>query len=383
MAEFSMSSKFALGEPRVPGELVDLVLDLSDTNSLANCSLVCKSWLPATRYRVFNSRKIPIDPNNVVAFSEVLKSPHCTISSVIHSISLHTHDRDSSWITGILLPALALRNVAILFLIIDTHGWQWSRQRAAIISAGFPRLVRLEITSFWFADLTDIIEFIASFNLLEELLLYGYGLDDNTSTATSVLSWEPPSHLRLLYLDIRKPGGFVNWLLTHDPVLHLSSLTILDVNLPDEYPVIEAYLEANAATLQHLRIRFALSTEGPSCMFVYDIVDHTLLTRLSSVINLAHFYQLRSLNLQVQSLGVSPIFLWEKLRQIPSTEMRSIAFSASNFSLDTDAWHKVDDILTSVKFSKLEKITITTVRNREVRALLPGCSRRGLLDFAL
>src|SRR5271170_2648382 len=65
--------------PRLPAELTDRVIDHlhSDRLTLARCSLVCKTWLPASRYHLFNTA-IRLTKSNINSFVELLDSPTST-----------------------------------------------------------------------------------------------------------------------------------------------------------------------------------------------------------------------------------------------------------------------------------------------------------------
>jgi hypothetical protein len=76
--------------PSVAPELIDTIIDMlhADRAALATCALVCKSWLPASRYHLFS--KIIITRWNKPAISELLSSSRCTITSAVEHLVLHT-----------------------------------------------------------------------------------------------------------------------------------------------------------------------------------------------------------------------------------------------------------------------------------------------------
>ena len=50
--------------PIIPPEIVDSIIEQisDDKKALMKCSLVCKSWVPACRYRLFS--RLVLDPEN-------------------------------------------------------------------------------------------------------------------------------------------------------------------------------------------------------------------------------------------------------------------------------------------------------------------------------
>jgi hypothetical protein len=75
--------------PRLPPELIDAAIDQlhDDPEALALCTLVCKSWVPASRHHLFPT--ITVCQFNIADFVRLLSSMRCTISGVIvHLIPL-------------------------------------------------------------------------------------------------------------------------------------------------------------------------------------------------------------------------------------------------------------------------------------------------------
>jgi hypothetical protein len=72
-----------------PTELIDYTLDFlhSDKKTLRDCSLVCRNWLPVTRFHLFGT--LYIDSSSVYSFIELLlPSPLPTIASHVHMLHI-------------------------------------------------------------------------------------------------------------------------------------------------------------------------------------------------------------------------------------------------------------------------------------------------------
>ena len=74
--------------PRLPAELTDRIIGHLhfDKLALTTCSLVCKDWLPASRYHFFQTN-ICLTRDNVHSFVELLNSP----ASTFFGYALHVH----------------------------------------------------------------------------------------------------------------------------------------------------------------------------------------------------------------------------------------------------------------------------------------------------
>jgi hypothetical protein len=73
---------------RLPPELVDAIIGLlhTDPATLATCALVCKSWVPASRYHRFS--QLVIRPRPKIEISELLSSTMCTIAPAVQHLKL-------------------------------------------------------------------------------------------------------------------------------------------------------------------------------------------------------------------------------------------------------------------------------------------------------
>jgi hypothetical protein len=72
--------------PRLPAETIDSIVDFhhSDEEALKACSLVCRNWLPASRFHLFGS--VDVKHSNVHSFVKLLASPSSTITNCVHTL---------------------------------------------------------------------------------------------------------------------------------------------------------------------------------------------------------------------------------------------------------------------------------------------------------
>ncbi|KAG7091428.1 hypothetical protein E1B28_010464 [Marasmius oreades] len=185
--------------PVIPGELNDIIIDYcrDDTPSLITCSLVCRSWLFRSRHQLFNKSQIQnrfIDANGAATFTDILRSPHCTI--IPHIISLQLRGQSTSepcptwieelWKTCNSLPSLKLQSFSLEDVSID------------LLPKLIPINSKTSLTSLSLhccdgigrTSSTNIVlrmcEFLNNFEALEELTLEYY-------SAGRVISFLPPS----------------------------------------------------------------------------------------------------------------------------------------------------------------------------------------------
>src|SRR5271170_4062894 len=66
-------------QPALPNEIQDRILDfLHDAKpALKACALVCRAWVPTSRYHLFSD--IRLYRGKADAFEELFKNPDCTI----------------------------------------------------------------------------------------------------------------------------------------------------------------------------------------------------------------------------------------------------------------------------------------------------------------
>jgi hypothetical protein len=69
-------------KPRLPNEIQDHILDFLHNSkpTLKACALVCRAWVPTSRYHLFSKIQMPEREAN--AFAELFESPNCTIRHV-------------------------------------------------------------------------------------------------------------------------------------------------------------------------------------------------------------------------------------------------------------------------------------------------------------
>ena len=100
--------------PAIPQELSDMIIDFlfKDVTALCSAALVCKSWLPASRFHLFSD--IELNPNRGL---EVICAEYSTIPPHIRHLSIAGYLNQSQFVDETLLSLPLLSNLKSLALI--------------------------------------------------------------------------------------------------------------------------------------------------------------------------------------------------------------------------------------------------------------------------
>ncbi|KAJ7868835.1 hypothetical protein B0H13DRAFT_2063810 [Mycena leptocephala] len=215
----------------LPQELIDAIIDhlSTDSPSLKACSLVRRLWLSRSRSHLFGTCNI--DPKNILAFRDLLRSPHgCTFVRHVHSIR-------------------AMR-------------WDWSPNDPC-----FDEILAdlLLLTGVRTLDLELYIELhIRKFS----------GFSVTGSAAAAV----PPQSLRSLHLNVPTTSLILSWLHACNHLPSVDSLT-LPLMEREHAPVVRAALQQLGGALHYLDIIIGLAFDVDT-LTVFDFSLHPNLRTL-------------------------------------------------------------------------------------------------------
>ncbi|KAJ7769183.1 hypothetical protein DFH07DRAFT_292058 [Mycena maculata] len=234
---------------RFPSELEDTLIDFchADATTLASCALVCRAWLPASRYHIFYAVSLTVQ--NVPRFLDIISSS-TSIPHLVREVAL--------CFTGPLLPDL----VAILTLLKRTarlciHPTRDDVTRITSTSALFPALTALQLVHLKFdfksrfESLRQVVDCVCLCPRLESLEVGGSWLARGDFTVPPRL----PEGLHTLTLTCDL-DNFLKWLLTLEDEKPAIRNLILDHIVRREVPAIVEYLEALGPSLDSLSLAF-------------------------------------------------------------------------------------------------------------------------------
>ena len=245
--------------PRLPAELTDRVIDHlhADHLTLATCSLVCKTWLPASRHHLFEITKICLTEINIHSFVKLLNSPTTsTFFGHALNVSINVGEHRSARSIFDTLSHHLFR-LKIKSLKLESMMWDIDEKREELFEY-FAKIPTLELHNVAFQfqgspprytnSKIQFLKFITSFLSLERLHLDGIFILEPDVPFTL------PPLLRFVHLNMATHSmapylSSVQW----PP---LSSLTISHIRRED-MGAIQAVLESLGSSLHDLTISFA------------------------------------------------------------------------------------------------------------------------------
>ncbi|KAJ7624551.1 hypothetical protein FB45DRAFT_1005464 [Roridomyces roridus] len=210
---------------QIPGELIDAVIDgvQNSPSTLTACSLVCRQWVPRSRYHSFGSIELVRSGNRdtVKSFLHILESPFVTIVPSVREVRISQElsystplsIRDTSSYSA---PALSIGDIIRLLgqhgiapTFISISGYCHNLGRAG----PFPSTTRMHwclMSSFF----EDTVDFIHDFTSLECLFL-NKKMSFGQIMATGKPCRTLPTSLR--ELRVVKPQVLTSMLALHSP----------------------------------------------------------------------------------------------------------------------------------------------------------------------
>ncbi|KAJ7143701.1 hypothetical protein C8R44DRAFT_724736 [Mycena epipterygia] len=342
-----------------PAELEDTIIDLnhSDLATLASCGLVCRSWLPSSRYHLFSS--ISLNENNAASFLAISKSSLTNIPAVVREVELH-FSRES-------LPNL----ISILSLLTQTKRLRLLPLRDEVAYAD----VVARVGSDWasrmnilhkFDSFAQVLDCICLCPQLQSLEIRGVWKEMGDLSLLSSL----PKSLRTLDLTCDL-DFFLSWLLTLDEIPQISDLTLRSIRV-GEIPVVTNHLRILGSALESLKLTFQ---------------DYDAPVVLSRKMDLTKNKNLKNLSLEGRALGTLAS-LSEAVYQMhaPGVEALSIRIRNRNDAPEgrqaclTYPWAIMDNMFTGPTYQSMRSFSVDVIetsthrdiRERDVIAYISG-----------
>jgi hypothetical protein len=252
--------------PIIPLELSEMIIDYlyCDKRALGRCGLVCRFWLPSSRFHLFST--IRLAQWNMDKALAALCPSRSTILPYVSCINVDGDaDKQEFYKSLARLPPLNSVESLVLF-----HFYWDSRTRTFLVmDKMFPflrNLKTLQLDNVAFETLHIAFEFISSATLLECLRLgsiHGLGFWGFKKIDAASLTRFPLPPLKQIAFDGRfyMPSMF-DWLHLGRPVASVNSVTLHGKYVPIICSV-AGFLRALGPVLEHfVIIGFGLDSEG-------------------------------------------------------------------------------------------------------------------------
>ncbi|EMD39708.1 hypothetical protein CERSUDRAFT_112012 [Gelatoporia subvermispora B] len=370
--------------PTLPPELTDRILDHleGDRQALANCGLVCRTWLPRSRYHFF--RELKLTSKNTKQLVQLLRDGPAIGQHVSHLAIVTLREDNSEWHVDLLPKVLpSLPNVTTLEL----------RGRGAYQSKNFKDIAPVTSLKFHaceFAALKDVTTLLCAFPRLDTLTiestLIARGEEDPSLTDT----YRPPIKNITVMSSALNPEPFVNWLVSGGVHEGFESLTLLPIQKPALIPV-GKFIKSAGPSLKHFEI--ALLEVGPE-MFTDIFEEHFSLSHCTMLRSIA-FASPFEYAMAFQTGHASFSWIASMLSQVTSRDLEEVSFTVyppDTIKFTTPEWKHMAKLLQSDQFKNLKRVRFlgrcledTEGNNivKRIQTVLPDLDKRGLLQVEI
>ncbi|KAJ6598460.1 hypothetical protein DFH09DRAFT_1022780 [Mycena vulgaris] len=372
----------------MPQEIVDMVIDSlvdspggyysRDNETLATCALVCRSWVPRTRYHLFSN----ITLNRKVAeFGELLRSDKCTFTPYVRDISVFrtwTDPSDQAF-DKLGKDLKRLKNVTKLSLDGMFHACApW-----ADFMCGFENVTEFSVRFHLTGNSNCVFGMIHMLPALQQLRVI--------PMVAPVVFWNrkppppsidipppyltPPRHLHSLKTGGETTLHMLAWLKWYTRLAQIDTLDLSPGPAADA-PHLNDFLPRMSATLHHLHLHEETKLSVAEYRFAsfIDILDLSIHKNLKTL-------TVPRLNFDTQDADAYERLLRFILR-ISAPGLESVVLDFPGAGYEGMQWGAVDAFFVSPAFPRLHTVRISA--GNHVRAYfqgkLPLLHESGLLE---
>ena len=273
---------------RFAGEVIDIIIDFlhDDKHELGTCALVCKSWLPASRYHLF--RSITIRSHNIGQFVQLMRCRYTTFPS--YTVHLDIGVKNRSFFTprsshiSLILRLLPLCYLGMTHVNLDQNSLGRSLN-------DFKAITALEFTFVGLSTCGSLLDILVATPLLESVRLfevYWKGVGDIPASQSF-------QHLSILSTHCEGNSQILGWL-SKGSLPVLSRLSIRARSSPQG-----EFLRALGSSLEHLVVKISVNqhhdkqNESQS----FDLL-HAVVRKKTKIQQYSQFSQFRRLITQYE-----------------------------------------------------------------------------------
>ncbi|KAJ6630532.1 hypothetical protein B0H10DRAFT_1981577 [Mycena sp. CBHHK59/15] len=282
--------------PRLPNELADRVIDdlHSEPRVLANCTLVCRAWVPAAQRNLFS--KLTIHEHNCAEIVQHLTSATTNIAGYVKRlraflwgdlrVNLDRRMAIPAPVLNAFIPQISnFKNVTMLELdgCRLFHEEIWDKTWTDHLASVFPSLRQLDVGHIAFENVADLVDLVSSFSSLTHLTASELDFTDASHEFSNepqepgpFLSWLASGHqaMSTLILDLDAEAGDVN---AGVELIGAAghNLKVLHLNFSDQWQLWEGLEFSVHDTLRLLDLR-SVADFGDSLVDILETVKSPL-----------------------------------------------------------------------------------------------------------
>ncbi|OCH91126.1 hypothetical protein OBBRIDRAFT_803523 [Obba rivulosa] len=368
--------------PNLPPELTDRIIDHleGDKRALANCGLVCRSWLPRSRFYSF--RRIVLRTTNSKTFIQLLNDDPELGLYTTHLVIGTSRTDDTDWHVDVLPKVISyMPNVTTLELA----------GRAAYEAEhfkDFKSVTSLKLRACEFAALKDATSLLCAFPRLEALVIESTLIVRGEQDPSLTEMYRPPLKDIIVVSSALNPEPFVNWLISGGVHEGFQSLTLLPIQKPALFPV-GKFLSAAGPSLKHFEI--ALLEDGPDSF--NDIFGkHFSLSHCTALRSLA-FASPFEYAMAFQTGHASFSWIASMISQVSSRDLEEISFTVyapDTAKFSSPEFGQVVRLLQSDQFKDVQRVRFLarclegsdgSNMEKRVRDVFPHLDKQGKLQI--
>jgi hypothetical protein len=335
--------------PRLPIELVDIVIDFLhlDDETLEVCSLVCRNWLPASRFHLFGT--VRVEWSNVLSLVELLATPSSTIANHVHTLRIPLEGLDSHTIFDIIAPYLE-KFVAVKS--ISLRGRPWFPIGDETLSRVFGRAGNM--------DLTEISHDFYEYR--HPRFRLSFALSDNGPFTFS-------SRLRVLRSAFVDSTKKISWLPTIAQLPAVGRVDLFSIE-ENHLSTVQAILKSGGQSIRTIKLAFSVihasigTSNRLTVIATPSFIIDVGIDLISDYVDLTHNTNLRSLSIldlrkpnEIAGHGSFSKII-ERISSFCLTHIRIGVQMHDCMDLAWLDWKKVAEELNHPRFSKLQNVCI-------------------------
>jgi F-box-like len=262
----------------LPPELVDRIIDYlhSDKPALAACALVCRTWVPASRFYFWET--LHITPDTISTLLKLLNSPTCTITEQVCTVEILTGDSWEFVVESNQRENLNRLASATSLLLRGSDLGDTSGEAFRDLCRSFTGVRKLDLRSWVPESPNDVCELIMSFPALERLdMKMDWSIEAHELDGLRTFTFPP--HLRILDLCVQYRGvSMFSWLISNARFPSLSEVKLKYIT-PWDFDAAQSLLYVLGPSLEKFDIKFTFDGGKSAIILLCDPLNSRIIAK--------------------------------------------------------------------------------------------------------